>query len=280
MTFFDYKQLTSNFDKLLNLQKAVYPDVIEMAQIKQDIDSTLLTVGERGKEPSHLVASKFHFLMRQYRFGLSEGVRYFIELLEVTYLANSSRYYIASFFSGKFRKLQKLRLEQQYLYLLPEIYNQLTRVEFYEKLRVRLIELNGGKQITNVQFQSEQPEYWQWFLANEFAIELAHLTTGYSKGLLKAHENLTKLPVIVSDSIRAMVPIIDIPTMKLNTKLITNLLSGSDERQLDTQYQRMLDTLESFNMSKLPLAFEKMRSRLQDSYNNGKLILPEGANNV
>jgi hypothetical protein len=263
---FDYANIESNFKPLCDLQIEVFPDIEQMAQIKQNLDIGLLTVGDRGRGPTHLLASKLHFLMRQYRFGLSEGIRYFIELAELTERRGSVRFFLGNVVCNKNNRLERMKIGQRIMDLNLEAFNQLTRVECYELHRKRIIELNDNKRITNQQFQEEQPEYYQWFTANKFAIELVHIVTGFSKGLLEAHENLVKMPICQDESIRSITPIIDIPTMCLNTELMTKML-GSTDHSLDQKCTNMLNGLQNINMSRFPLYMKNMNENL-----NAKLL--------
>ena len=56
-------------NQLFTVSESIKNQVLEMAKIKCQFDAEKFTVGKQGP----FVASQFHFLMRQYRFALSEA---------------------------------------------------------------------------------------------------------------------------------------------------------------------------------------------------------------
>jgi len=178
-------------DKLNKLWTETKRDVFEMGQIKTYFDSELFTVSKEGPSPTKFLASKFHFLMRQLRFSISEGRRMFLDLEEVNRqikrLEENKDYQDKIENEGKFLDIEIERLKARQDDTLIELHNQLGKTEKFEELRKQLIEMNGGKEFTNEQYQAEQTEYYQWFIADILLRDFLSAKTGLTPGSIEAH---------------------------------------------------------------------------------------------
>lgn len=241
-----------NLDDLLTMQEKAFPEILEMAQIKQDVDTALLTLNDRGKGKTHLLASKKHYLDRQRRFAYSEAIRYLLEYRELQQKTKSLRFFMWCVVSGKVYCIEKKRIQQRLLELNFEIFNQLTRLENFERLNEKIIELHG-RPITNDDFQREQPEYYEWLMAQEALFEIVSNATGFSKSFLKTHDKLTRIPIIEDEKIRAIAPIIDLSGTRINAGKIAEMTDSEP-----IQMQKMIESMQAINMSKSPLFFRNL----------------------
>lgn len=243
---------TKNLSDLLTKQEQAFPEILEMAQIKQDVDTALLTLNDRGKGKTHLLASKKHYLDRQRRFAYSEAIRYLLEYQELQQKMRSMRFFLWCVISGKVYCIEKRRIQQRMLELNFEIFNQLTRLENFERLNTEIIRLYG-RPITNEDFQREQPEYYEWLMAQEALFEIVSNATGFSKGFLKTHDKLTRIPIIEDEKIRAIVPIIDLSGTMINAGKIAEMTDNEPVKM-----QQMISSMQAINMSKSPLFFRNL----------------------
>lgn len=163
---------------------------IEMAQLKSDFDIEKFTVKKEG----NFIAHNFHMLMRQYSLALSELKRMLIEKEEIerkikeckAMLKNGESKLLVYEGNGKKEKYADLYIKQlinQLDLLEINIVNKAMMVRGFEACRVKLIELNGNKEITNEQYQKEQPEYWKWFLQKRAVEQNKQAKTGISEGV-------------------------------------------------------------------------------------------------
>lgn len=163
---------------------------IEMAQLKSDFDIEKFTVRKEGD----FIAHNFHFLMRQYSLTLSELRRMLIDKEEIE--RNIERYskmivegremcfvYGVDGKKEKFIDLHIKNLINELDLLEINIANKSMSVRYFEKMRLKLIEMNGGTFPTNEQYQKEEPEYWKWFLTMRAKEQLSERQTGIKEGV-------------------------------------------------------------------------------------------------
>lgn len=160
---------------------------IEMAQLKSDFDIEKFTVKKEG----NFIAHEFHFLMRQYSLTLSELRRMLIEKEEterklVELKEMTEQKIIIHEGDGKKEKYVDLYAKQlinQLDLLEINIANKAMSVRYFELMRIKLIEMNGNKPITNEQYQREEPEYWKWFLTNKAKEQSSARQNGIDEGV-------------------------------------------------------------------------------------------------
>lgn len=172
---------------------------IEMAQIKSDFDIEKFTVKKEG----NFIAHNFHFLMRQYSLTLNELRKFLIEVQEIKrkikeYEKKSTEKIIVYQGANEVEKYADLYVDELYnrldmLDLL--IADKSIRCDRFEKMRKKLIELNGGD-ITNEQYQAEEPEYWKWFLQKKALAQMTQRNTGIHEGIIENIHYLEETPLI------------------------------------------------------------------------------------
>lgn len=206
---FDLEKEKKSTAKLID---ELHTQFVEMGQIKTRFDSEKFTVGKEG----NFVASQFHSLMRQYRLAIQETRRMLLDYEEakrkVEYLLKEADYrnnkkdYETNIPETK-KELSKIehidietnRQEMRMKALEISIQGRLWRMNDFETLRKRLIEINDGKAPTNEQFQAEQPEYYRWFIAKKMVQQMQQQATGITEGMIEAHEMAARKPIL-SDS--------------------------------------------------------------------------------
>lgn len=161
-----------------------------MAQIKSEIDIEKFTIKKEG----NFIASNFHMLMRQYSLALSEAKRFFIEREEKARELKKWQGRWKLLFKNKDLEIAKVRNRTDMLEI--ELAGKLYVLEYFEKCRLKLIELNGGAAPTNEQYQAEQPEYYKWFLEQKIIQQLNQRNTGVDQGVFNAIDMLRETPVL------------------------------------------------------------------------------------
>ena len=188
-----YEEAKAQWEKLL-------PEFLEMGQLKSDFDMEKFTIAREGP----FIAHCFHMLMRQYVFALSESMRMNIDI------------------ERKRRKIARLKEEQasgekddldlDILQTENELnlqrvtaQNKIQMCYYFEKLRERLIELNG-EPFTNEQYQEEVPRYWKWVLSQKALDSINAKRTGIDGGIL---ENLHFLerPATINKDFEVSIPL-------------------------------------------------------------------------
>lgn len=179
---FTFEYVNDEFNKLKE-------QFIEMAQLKSDFDIEKFTVKREG----NFIAHNFHFLMRQYSLTLGELRRMLIEkeekerkIIELKALIKKGEkkllVYIGNGIQEKYVDLYKKQLINELDILDIDITNKAMRIIKFEQCRKKLIELNGGD-ITNEQYQKEEPLYWKWFLSRKALWQRSQTLTGIHEGV-------------------------------------------------------------------------------------------------
>ena len=174
-------------------QNELKEQFIEMGQLKSDFDIEKFTIRKEG----NFIAHNFHFLMRQYVFALSESKRMLLDKEELTRnLQNLQELEEDILPDGKYRDIEIARLENSIDMLEVNLANKLCMVEYMEKCRLKLIEMNGGKAPTNEQYQKEVPDYWEWFTKKQAFYEHLQANTGVRVGTWLLIDHLEQPPVL------------------------------------------------------------------------------------
>lgn len=176
---------------------------IEMGQLKSEFDIEKFTIKKEG----NFIAHNFHFLMRQYHLALYESRRMLLDkeektrkLKELKELLDMDKNKIVVLGENgseeKYVDIQMRRLENEIDLLDIGLANKLSMVEYFEKCRQRLIELNGGTAPTNKQYQEEEPDYWKWSLTKMALSQHKQATTGIQQGVWDAIDMVEELPLL------------------------------------------------------------------------------------
>ena len=176
---------------------------IEMGQLKSNFDIEKFTIKKEG----NFIAHNFHFLMRQYHLALYEAKRMLLDKEEKTrrleeYRNMEQDKIIVQTEKGKEEKyldIEIRRLENEIDLLDVTMTNKLCMVDYFEKCRLKLIELNNGKPPTNEQYQEEEPTYWEWFLRKKSLNQFKARTSGIDQGIWDAIDMFEETPVLNED---------------------------------------------------------------------------------
>lgn len=176
---------------------------LEMAQLKSDFDMEKFTIKKEG----HFIAHNFHFLMRQYSLALSELRRMNIDKREKLRIIESLKSKDVSIITlngeTKYVDLEIERLKNEIDMLDLNLTNKLIMCDRFEKLRVKLIELNGGTAPTNKEYQTEEPEYWKWYLQRKALWQHQERVSGISEGVWENIEHLEQ-PAVINKKFQIM----------------------------------------------------------------------------
>tara|TARA_Y100000361_G_C11154578_1_gene343259 strand:- start:201 stop:1046 length:846 start_codon:yes stop_codon:yes gene_type:complete len=170
-------------------------DMLEMAQLKSDLDCDQFTRGKQGP----FLAHQFHFIMRQYTFALHELRRMMID--------NERRKRRKQELIDKYGENGRTESGDWVDLKLYEIQNEIELEEISqvnkrsicincEKIRQKLIELNGGKPFTNEQYQQEEPEYWKWEFSRKIVQQARQSQTGVQEGVWINLDHLEQPPLL------------------------------------------------------------------------------------
>jgi hypothetical protein len=183
----------------------LYSQFIEMGQLKSDFDVEKFTVMKEGQ----FIAHNFHFMMRQYVFSLSESIRFCTDIEESSRLIKeyeealergekkiTIRTGANGEFEEKFTDLWILTLKNKRFIDEVALQNKLSMCNNFEKMRVKLIEMNDGIVPTNEQYQEEMPKYWKWNIENQALWEAKSRITGISKGVWETIQHIEERPVL------------------------------------------------------------------------------------
>jgi hypothetical protein len=155
---------------------------LEMSQLKSDFDIEKFTVKKEG----NFIAHNFHFLMRQYSLTLFELRRFVLErdekLREIEEYEGLIGKEIKKTSDGKYPDIEIKKKLNEIDSLDLNIANKAISVDRFEKARLKIIELNGGKVPTNSQYQKEEPQYWAWFLEMKAINQHKQAKTGIHEG--------------------------------------------------------------------------------------------------
>jgi len=182
-------------------REELYEQIIDMAQLKSDFDAEKFTAMKKGP----YVAHQFHMIMRQYSLALYEGKRCLIDReknnrkILALQKAIESNTVVMKDGDEVAKDLQILELENGNYMLELTLKNQLAKINNFEKIRLALIEKNGGKAPTNEQYQKEEPDFWRWELSRQALDEVRQRNTGITKGVFEAIQQIEATPVIDSN---------------------------------------------------------------------------------
>ena len=173
---------------------------MEMGQLKSEFDMEKFTVKKEG----NFIAHEFHFLMRQYHLALYETKRMLLDKEEkrrliLEYNNNTEdRVFVLTDKGKELKHIDiEIKREENNIFLLDiSLANKIPMVEYFEKLRLKLIELNDNKVPTNKQYQEEEPEYWKWFIKKKALTQFKQRQTGISEGTWEAIDHMEEKPVI------------------------------------------------------------------------------------
>jgi len=185
----------SHLDEIFNELKSQF---LEMGQLKSNFDIEKFTVKREG----NFIAHNFHFLMRQYSLALfeykrlildrEEKIRQIKELEEKLEMGERK-------IGDKYIDIEIRRKKNEMDMIDLNIINKERMIEYFEKCRKKLIELNGGEPPTNEQYQKEEPEYWRWFLLRKALWQFKQANTGISEGIWENMNYLEETPLINKD---------------------------------------------------------------------------------
>jgi hypothetical protein len=186
-----YKYANDKFNELKDT-------FLEMSVIKSEFDIEKLSIKRQG----NFIAHNYHFLIRQYSLAMSELRRVILDkeekmrkLDELKELQNKGEKKKGK----KYIDIEIKRLENRIDMDEMGIVNKAYSCEHYEKCRQKLIELNGGKEPTNEQYQKEEPDYVKWYLEREMYYDVVYRTQGIRVGTLNNIDLLEEQPLINKD---------------------------------------------------------------------------------
>ena len=185
---YSYSHLEEKFDELKS-------QFLEMGQLKSEFDIEKFTVKREG----NFIAHNFHFLMRQYSLTLYEYKRLLLDREELTRQIDELKELYKSGerkIGDKYIDIEIKRKQNEIDMIDLNIINRERMIEYFEKCRLKLIELNGGEPPTNEQYQAEEPEYWRWFLLRKALWQFKQAATGISEGIWENIDYLEEMPLI------------------------------------------------------------------------------------
>jgi len=178
---------------------------IEMGQLKSNFNIEKFTIKKEG----NFIAHNFHFLMRQYQLALYESRRMLLDKEEKTRklkeycdlqqdedIITKIKVQTENGLEEKYLDIEIGRLENEIDLLDITMTNKLCMVDYFEKCRVRLVELNGNKAPTNEQYQAEEPEYWEWFLRKKALNQHKQKISGIEQGVWDAVDMFEEVAVL------------------------------------------------------------------------------------
>jgi len=219
------KYVDDKFNELKN-------QFIEMGQLKSNFDIEKFTIKKEG----NFIAHNFHFLMRQYHLALYEAKRMLLDKEEKLkklkdYESREERGETTIFVfteKGKEEKyidIEIKRIMNEIDLLEITMTNKICMVDYFEKCRIKLIEINGGKAPTNKQYQTEEPAYWKWFLQKKSLNQFKARETGIEQGIWDTIDMVEETPVINENykiSVGSSFNIEEIQTEINKQKLLSN----------------------------------------------------------
>jgi len=192
---------------------------LEMSQIKSEFDMEKLT----GKKNGNFVAHNYHFLIRQYSLTLGEVRRMYLDKEEKIRQIEDLKKMETERFNDetgnvKYVDIEINRLENQIDQLELDIANKAYRCDYYEKLRLKLIEINNNKEPTNEEYQKEEPDYIKWALEKEMYHDLVSRQTGLRIGVLDNIEMLEDKPLLNNNFQRLIDKKMDLEKFQIDFK--------------------------------------------------------------
>ena len=128
-------------------------------------------------------------------------------------------------------------------------------LECFDKLINRLIELNGGKNITREQYNADQPNYWERRLSNQSLDDLLSARTGVNAGNIRSMRRASAPTVLENDVNRTKGsfgnptdPVEFLKTLQENvtsgieeiTNMNNQLLNASEQKEDQKQFTESL----------------------------------------
>jgi len=173
------------------MEETVIPQVVEMAKIKCQFDAEKFSVGTHGG----FIASMFHFLMRQYRFAIMELKRKVVEHEEKRREGERLRKRARWWFAPRNIDLDIVNCQDRMTELKIDIQAKRMMIRDFEAMRLELIKQNGGP-ITAEQYDAEQPDYYQWMLAEKAVNQITAQVTGIHEGVIEALKHASSRPLM------------------------------------------------------------------------------------
>jgi hypothetical protein len=206
-----------NIEEIDDKHNELKEQFIEMSQLKSDFDIDKFTIKKHGK----FIAHNFHFLMRQYSLALYESKRIFYDIeekkLQIEELQqNRDEKDKFAKKDGKYINIELKRLHNEINQSELSLVNKLAMIDRFEKARKILIEQNGGE-ITNAQYQSEEPHFWKDILEKKALWQAQQRVSGISEGVW---ENIHALEEDALLDKNNKVKVLDDNTGKLNLQKI------------------------------------------------------------
>lgn len=165
------------------LYESLHDEIRSMAQLKSDFDIQQFTLNSQGPFPCHA----YHFLMRQYSLAVLElrrlnNDRRKMQLKIADVKANMLSTNVKDAIFPE-TELEDAMIQIDQLEL--SIWNKKAMCKQFELCRAKLVEQHGGKPFTNMEYQKEEPAYWQWYFTSMFEDQWRQRQTGISEGLWK-----------------------------------------------------------------------------------------------
>lgn len=205
---------------------------LEMAQLKSNLDMEKLTVMSQGS----FIAHQFHFLMRQYSLALGEVRRFALDreekLRDIEKLENNEVP------EGQYQDIEIQRRLNEIDTIELTLANKLAMCNHFEKLRQHLIQVNGGE-ITNEQYQAEEPEFLAWLLKCKAIEQVKQRQTGVEAGVWMNIQYLEEPAPLTPEY---QVKILDDETGRLDFDKAQHEIY--ERMGLLTRVQKQLETLE------------------------------------
>lgn len=219
----NYKDILEKYGKELK------PLFIEMGQLKSDFDIEKFTVMKEGD----FLAHQYHFLMRQYALTIYELRRMLLDKEEKERIidglkplnTNKRRTILVITEKGeeeKYVDIEIHRLVNELDLLDITLQNKIKMCEYFEKVRLKLEEINGGRPPTNEDYQAEEPEYWKWFLGIKIIYQSRERATGIHQGVWENIDMVESKPIINPDFQRLMLQDMTDPSGNINLNKLFN----------------------------------------------------------
>ena len=124
-------------------------------------------------------------------------------------------------------------------------------LECFDKLITRLTELNGGQLVSKIQYDEDQPNYWERRLANQSLDDLLAAKTGVNAGNIRSMRRASA-PTVLPDDVNRTKGTFGDPNnpMDFLNSLQQAVSSGIDE--ITGIDQKLLRTIEEEEQKKIP----------------------------
>ena len=166
----------NSLQEVSNKWQELKSDFLEMSRIKSDFDILKFTLDKEWP----FIAHQWHFIAKQYMICLSEIKKEYIEI-------ERQKRKIVRLDEWKKQDFDLDILDSENIIDWSEyrLRDLIARAKRYEQIRQFLIKKNWWP-ITDAQYQKEEPDYWEWNLANQAKQELISRQIGLSKWVINA----------------------------------------------------------------------------------------------